>query len=361
MTQKALDILSGKNRSFAASALRCAMTAATPVYALANSIRNRLFDTGLKKQTPLGRPTISVGNLTTGGTGKTPMVAHIVRTLLAMNHRPAILLRGYKATAQHGSDEAAVYNTEFGDRVVVIANPSRVQGAKQALIANPKISCFVLDDGFQHRKAARDLDLVLIDASNPFGYDHLLPRGLMREPKSALKRADAIIITRSNQVPPQAPESPEAPEASESLTKLDQQIQAITGKTPIAHASHQWVSLLNINNESCDLALLADGPVIAAIAIGNPDAFVQTLREHASNVRDVIIEPDHYAWPPEVIHALVKRARLESAILLTTEKDFVKWPTLEQNAPVYRVNLEMGFASKSEQNAVMTLVIGVLD
>ncbi|MBN4060889.1 tetraacyldisaccharide 4'-kinase [bacterium AH-315-I18] len=336
MTQRALDIISGKDPRITASALRCAMTLATPVYALANGIRNRLFDAGLKNQTPLGRPTISVGNLTTGGTGKTPMVAHIVRTLLTMNHRPAILLRGYKATAQHGSDEAAVYNTELGDRVPVIANPSRVEGAKQALIKVPGVTCFVLDDGFQHRKAARDLDLVLIDASNPFGYDHLLPRGLMREPKSALKRADAIIITRSNQIPP------------ESLAKLDQQILAITGKSPIAHASHQWISLLNINDDPCDLALLADQPVIAAIAIGNPDAFVQTLREYASEVRDVIIKPDHHAWPPQVIHALVKRARSENTILLTTEKDFVKWPTLEPSAPVYRVNLEMGFKDGSE-------------
>lgn len=341
MTQKALDIISGKDQCFCASVTRCLMTALTPAYALANGMRNKLFDLGIKPQIPLGKPTISVGNLTTGGTGKTPMVAFIAQTLLDMGQHPTILLRGYKATQEHGSDEAAVYRTQFGESVPVITNPSRVHGAQQALTQFPQTTCFVLDDGFQHRKAARDLDIVLIDASNPFGYDHLLPRGLMREPKVALKRADAIIITRSDQPP-------------EVLVTLDQEMKRIAGQLPIAHAAHQWHGLMDASDQPCDLTRLKKYPVIAAIAIGNPDAFIKTLNEHADDVRDVLIEDDHFAWSPEVILKLVQRAKDENAILITTEKDYVKWPKLEKNSPVYRVDLQMGF--HDGQDALIELI-----
>lgn len=349
MTQRILDIISGKDPSLTASATRCLMSALTPAYALASGIRNKLFDAGIKKSYPLGRPTISVGNLTTGGTGKTPMVAFIVSQLLEIGHHPVILLRGYKSTDAHGSDEAAVYRHQFGDRVPVIANPSRVQGAATALTQFPSTTCFVLDDGFQHRKAARDFDLVLIDATNPFGYDHLLPRGLMREPKAALKRADAIIITRSDQVTPEA------------VSKLDQTIQYLTGKAPIAHASHQWVGLLNVRNEVCDLTLLNDKPCFAAIAIGNPDAFVRTLNEHATDVRNVTIRSDHDTWPTDVIDDLIKQVRKENALLLTTEKDYVKWPALEESSPVYRVKLAMGFTNHDQQQALELRISEISD
>ncbi len=348
MTQRILDIISGKDTSLTASLTRGMMSILTPGYALANGVRQKLFDAGLKPSHALGRPTLSVGNLTTGGTGKTPMVAFLVQSLLAMGHRPTILLRGYKSTDTHGSDEAAVYVKQFGEQVPVIANPSRVEGAQQALKKFPQTTCFVLDDGFQHRQAKRDLDIVLIDATNPFGYGHLLPRGLMREPKSALKRADAIIVTRSDQVPPQA------------IVELDQTITRITGNAPIAHASHQWVSLLDTQDNEHSLELLNGKPCLAAIAIGNPDAFSNTLQSHATNINDIIIQPDHHAWTSEEITALVERAKADNAVLITTEKDYVKWPKLDANDPVYRVKLAMGFSDASEQNALAQMVQGIL-
>lgn len=348
MTQPILDIISGKDTSLKAKATRCLMSILTPGYAIATTTRAKLFDLGIKTTHPLGRPTISVGNLTTGGTGKTPMVGFIVQHLLSLGQQPAILLRGYKATDTHGSDEAAVYRNQFGERVPVITNPSRVDGAQNALTQFPGVTCFVLDDGFQHRKAARDLDIVLIDALNPFGYDHLLPRGLMREPKTALKRADAIIITRSDQVSPDV------------LSQLNQTIQHITGKAPIAQASHKWVSLLDTMNRAHDLAILKTKLVIAAIAIGNPDAFVRTLNVHASNVHDMIIQPDHHAWPPEAIHTLVQHARDHDALLITTEKDYVKWPRLDPDTPVYRVQLAMGFGNDTQQQVLINMIQNVL-
>jgi tetraacyldisaccharide 4'-kinase len=349
MTQRIIDIISGKDTSLTASLTRSMMSLLTPGYALANGVRQKLFDAGLKKSYALGRPTISVGNLTTGGTGKTPMVAFLVQSLLAMGHRPTILLRGYKSTDAHGSDEAAVYIKQFGEQVPVIANPSRVEGAATALRDHPQTSCFVLDDGFQHRKAKRDLDIVLIDATNPFGYGHLLPRGLMREPMSALKRADSLIITRADQVPP------------ETLAKLDQTITRITGKAPIAHASHQWIGLLDTQDNEHDLQLLNGKPCYAAIAIGNPAAFGNTLQTHASDIKDMIIKPDHHAWPPEEVKSIVERAKTENAIVITTEKDYVKWPRLDANDPVYRVKLAMGFGDANEQQALTDLIRGSVD
>ena len=141
---------------------------------------------------------------------------------------------------------------------------------------------------------------------------------------------------------------------------MDQTILDITGKAPIAHASHQWVGLLDTQDHPHDLELLNSKPCYAAIAIGNPDAFGNTLRLYASDIKDVIIKPDHHAWSPEVIRGLVKRAKADNALLITTEKDYVKWPKLDDNAPVYRVKLAMGFDDASEQDALQQLVQGIL-
>ena len=141
---------------------------------------------------------ISIGNITTGGTGKTPIVQYIVRNLLTAGHRPACLLRGYKIGTSQLSDEAALLERSL--LIPVAANPDRTAAGRELITQDSEIDLILLDDGFQHRRLYRDLDIVLIDATSPFGYDHVLPRGMLREPLIGLARADVLIITRTSLV-----------------------------------------------------------------------------------------------------------------------------------------------------------------
>ncbi|MEZ6191533.1 MAG: tetraacyldisaccharide 4'-kinase [Phycisphaerales bacterium] len=223
------DIMSGNAPGPAAAATRLGLSALAPAYRLAVALRNKQFDAGLRKPAKLPRPVISVGNLTTGGTGKTPMVIELARRLLNQNHKPAILLRGYmKEGATASSDEAVELQRELGSAVPVMPNPDRTEGARQVLEKHPEVTVFILDDGFQHRQVHRDLDLVLIDATRPFGFNHLLPRGLLREPARNLRRAHAVILTRCDLITPS------------ELAALDRQIESLTGKPPTAHAATPW-------------------------------------------------------------------------------------------------------------------------
>jgi len=331
MRERALKAMSGEDAGLGGAALRALMAAATPLYALGNATRSAGFALGLKRSHPLGRPTVSIGNLTTGGTGKTPMVGHMVRQLAESGHRPCILLRGYR-----GGDEAEEHRRLLGDLARVEPNPDRVVAAKLALAEDASITCFMLDDGFQHRRAKRDLDLVLIDATNPWGYGHLLPRGLMREPKAALKRADAVIVTRSDQV-----------EAG-VLSEIDAEIKGLTGQSPIAHAEHTWVGLRDADDKPIELSALGGLAVMGVVGIGNPDAFVTTLTHHAGQVVHCEAQPDHHHYTRKQLLGLIDLAQAAGAqAIVTTEKDWVKWSVLLEDGkaglPIYRAQLAMRF------------------
>eukprot|EP00752_Nemacystus_decipiens_P014063 g12499.t1 len=328
--------MSGEDASLRGGCLRAVLSATVPAYALGNGIRSLGFKAGVKRTHPLGRPTVSVGNLTTGGTGKTPMVGWVVQWLLDQGHRPCILLRGYR-----GGDEAQEHQQAWGEKVRVEPSPDRVAAAAIALTEDPSITCFVLDDGFQHRRAQRDLDLVLIDATNPWGYGSMLPRGLMREPKSALLRADAVVVTRSDQVP------------REGLSTLDEQIKGLAGSPPIAHAAHAWVGLVDAQDAVHELSLLNDKPVMGVVGIGNPAAFEATLTQHAGDVLHCEALPDHYHYTRKQLLRLLDLAKTAGAqAVVTTEKDWVKWSVLLEGEavglPIYRAALSMRFVDGGE-------------
>ncbi|MBV8780965.1 MAG: tetraacyldisaccharide 4'-kinase, partial [Phycisphaerae bacterium] len=173
-------IMSGQRRGGFAAAGRAMLAIAEPLYAAIMILRNTMYERGWLATHQAGRAVISVGNLTTGGTGKTPIVAWIVHELRAMGYHPAVLLRGYKAV--NGVSDEATLLRQLVAPSPVIARPDRVAAAANAVMNDPQIDCFVLDDGFQHRRLKRDCDVVLIDATRPFGFDHVLPRGLLREP-----------------------------------------------------------------------------------------------------------------------------------------------------------------------------------
>ncbi|MEM6258072.1 MAG: tetraacyldisaccharide 4'-kinase [Planctomycetota bacterium] len=346
LRERALQAMSGEDATLRGGLLRSALSAAVPGYALGNALRSAGFSLGIKRTHPLGRPTISIGNLTTGGTGKTPMVGYIVNRLIEQGHRPCILLRGYR-----GGDEAIEHERLLGGAARVEPNPDRVAAARLALSEDPSVTCFVLDDGFQHRRAQRDLDLVLVDATNPWGHGHLLPRGLMREPRSALRRADAVVVTRSDQAPP------------EGLAALDEQVTLITGKPPIAHAEHTWSALKDARDRLHDLSLITDQSVMGVVGIGNPAAFEATLNQHAGQVLHCEAQPDHHYYTRKQLLKLLDLATTAGAeAVVTTEKDWVKWSGLLEgeklHLPIYRAVLAMRFRDGSDELAARLRLAG---
>ncbi len=316
-------IASGQDRSCTGAIARLGFSVLSPFYRLAVAVRNAMFDAGLRRPVKLPRRTISVGNLTTGGTGKTPMVIELARRLVARGERPAVLLRGYKSVDGQ-SDEATLLREALGSGVPVEANPSRVAGAAAVLARDESVTCILLDDGFQHRQVDRDVDIVLIDATEPFGYGRLLPRGLLREPIDSLRRADAVIVTRA-----------------------DQGDVADPRVRPMARVAYTWRHLLDAQGDEHPLTCLAGQNVLGICGVGNPLAFERSLKQHAADA-DVAAFDDHHHYTTDEITALVQERKPQAVV--TTEKDWVKWRQLSLNVdvPVYRAVLGVDFLDGGE-------------
>jgi tetraacyldisaccharide 4'-kinase len=258
-------------------------------------------------------PVLSVGNITCGGTGKTPTVEMIVRDLIARGRHPAILSRGYRAGADGRNDEWRVLSKALPE-VPHIADPDRARGGRAAISAGADV--LVLDDGFQHVRLARDLDLVLIDALDPFGGGRVLPAGLLREPLRALRSAHLIAITRGRLVPPPL-------------------LGVLRG---LLRDRFPGVPRIELDAEPISWAPLPGGaPVapgelrgkrVAAFAgIGNPAAFRAELAGLGLEVVSWTAFPDHHPYRPEELAEIGERARRAGAeAVVMTEKDAVKIP-----------------------------------
>lgn len=328
-------IVSRTDRSLTAGAVRAGLRVAELGYRAAIASRNICYEKGLCSKFDLPRPVVSVGNLTVGGTGKTPMVIELTRRLIAAGHHPAVLLRGYHASTL-GSDEARELSCELGlgAAVPVGVGPDRVRTAARVLSQRPEVDVFVLDDGFQHRRVRRELDLVLIDATEPFGYGHLLPRGLLREPAANLRRADAVIVTRADQ--------------ATDLAGLDARIERLCGGKPVAHVACRWEGFRDAEGGVHGEGFLADRVVVGVCGVGNPGAFERTLRQSARAVPACVAVPDHHDYNLVELKGLLGRAcRLGAQAVVTTEKDWVKWEPLTRGEalglPVYRPVLRVKF------------------
>ena len=342
LEQYGLRVISGAERGARAALLRMAMAAAEPFYAAAARARNALFDKGIKEVHRLPRPVASVGNITTGGTGKTPVVVWLANALRSAGMRPAVLLRGYRGDARGFSDEAALLDRRLNRdasndplEIPVMANPDRVAGGLAVLRERPDVEVFVLDDGFQHRRVARDFDLVLIDATNPFGHGHVLPRGLLREPLSGLRRADAILITRAN----------DAAAADAAARGVARHTTA-----PVHRSTHDL-----------DAGSVAGRRAFAFCAIGNPNSFVASLASHAEVVGSRAFA-DHHAYTRDDLAALRRDAAAAGAeLLVTTEKDWVKLSELPAAAagdtPIWRLDVE---AQLDDEATVLQAVTSAL-
>ena len=270
-------------------------------------LRARAYQSGLLRQERLNGVVVSVGNLTVGGTGKTPMVLWITEHLIAEGRKTGILTRGYRGRLSSGglvSDEVQLLQSRLGNRVAFGVGANRYARGRE--LASFGVEWFVLDDGFQHLQLARDVDIVLIDATNPFGGGHLLPAGRLREPKSALKRAHIIVITRANHA------------AS---------VEGIVQPEPHAPIFYAQMQLESVRIWRGEYPGLADRNAhgrrfFAFCGIGNPSAFLADLRTASFQVVGHRFFRDHHRYTPAEADAIEAAARTAGAnALLCTEKD----------------------------------------
>ncbi|MCI0342444.1 MAG: tetraacyldisaccharide 4'-kinase [Planctomycetales bacterium] len=286
-------------------------------YRAAVAVRNLAYDRGWLESVRLPVPVISVGNLTAGGTGKTPAVEWVVRRLDEIGRRPAVLLRGYGAPAGGpGGDDAPSEETlllrENLRGVPVIADPDRGRGGREAIRRGADVC--VLDDGFQHRRLARDLDLLTVDALDPFGGGHLLPWGLLREPVRNARRAHAAIVTRADLAEPAIVEV------------LVETLGTLLEGRPVIRAVHRPFSLLRPGGAPPGRPEELRGRrVFLACGIGNPEAFRRTVAGLGADVRGLRAFPDHHPYTGADLSSAALAAIHDGAeMLVVTQKDWMK-------------------------------------
>jgi tetraacyldisaccharide 4'-kinase len=321
------------------------------LYGAVTRARLMLYNAGALTTHQVGAPVISVGNITTGGTGKTPLVAWLARRLAEMGERVCILTRGYGranpsqqvlvsdgervlADASVGGDEPRLLAEMLEGVAAVISNANRARAARWAT-GNLNSSVFILDDGFQHLAIARDLNLVTIDATNPWGGGRLLPRGRLREPLQGLARADAIIITRANLV--------------SEIDAIRAEAERLSKGRPVFLSWARTVRVRQLSgvskhDESDAIVDALPQPVAAFCAIGNPQAFFAHARGDGHTLVHTKSFSDHHVYTQSDVDESIREARESGAqSLLTTAKDEVKLRSLRFEMPCYVVDIEIGF------------------
>ncbi len=314
------DIISKRKKGLFAAFLRALLLLFSGIYWLG------LFFARFKKPYRPKAYTISIGNIVAGGTGKTPFTIFLANQLV-QKHSVAILLRGYKSAVEQNKSPF-VFQKEapahlVGDEACLIAK--RVPNAtlycskykaESAKLATQEV--IIIDDGFQHNAIERDFDIVMIDSINPFGYNHLLPRGLLREPISALKRADLIVITCRN-------EGDIAPSAEELIRK--------NSAAPICKVRFKILGLFDLQNRPYTPPKGTKVALFSAIA--KPEQFMQTAKEYGLDIVLSHFLPDHASFSD----ALLTELGAKADILVCTEKDAVK--ITNATLPIYSLNVDI--------------------
>ena len=273
------------------------------LYAAIVWLKSWLYLRGWLKQKRLDAAVISVGNLTVGGTGKTPMVIWLAERFLAQGKRVAILSRGYRGDG-NSSDELQLMRQRLGDGVVFGVGKNRYEQGLR--LSTQSVDVFILDDGFQHLSLARDADIVMVDASRALRKEWLLPAGRLREPRSALHRADLVVFTRTELAKPAVGAIQESPQFAiyPSTTKL------------LGFRKH------SLNSDRAALIQSLADPLLAFCGIGNPEAFWEDLRRWGVNVVATKAFRDHHRFTRQDMNQLQRAAQAASAAaLITTEKD----------------------------------------
>lgn len=337
------------------------LSMASKVYGGAVKLRRTFYKKSVFKSKKLSRPVISIGNITVGGTGKTPMTIYVANVVSALGYNVAVVSRGYKGKAETmggivsdgktllmapeiAGDEPYLMAERLKD-VPIIVGKNRFKAGRLA-IGKFAPDILVLDDGFQHLKLERDLDLVLLDCRRPFGNGHLLPRGMMREPASALCCADAIVLTRADMV------------NHKEMTSLLQRFRFHERKKPIFHAYHRPIVYKIINGKKHIKAVsrqnrdcIKGRTVFAFSGLADNHNFRRTLKSLECNVAGHFEFSDHHSYSDsDLKNILTSSQKSMSDCLVTTEKDYVRiarkiaWPH-----DLYVIGIEIEFDADAER------------
>ena len=328
------------------------------LYGVAMKARRGLYRTGRFRVHNLGVPVISVGNLTTGGTGKTPLVEWITNDLAQAGRRVCILTRGYGrpsagtrvvvssgseilSDADRAGDEPLLLAENLKGRAAVICDPDRVSAALWA-VENFKSDAFVLDDGFQHLRVARNLNILTIDATNPWGNGKLLPAGILRESPAELTRADCIVITRTDY--------------SNQTAELEREINELSNDRPIFRSRMTLCGWREVGRSEASVAAEAPkaSPVAAFCAIGNPESFFSLVRRGGYHLCHTQAFRDHHIFTQADIDRVAREAISRGGqILLTTAKDEVKLRKLSFGMPCYAADIEIEIESAAQLSSLI--------
>ena len=320
------------------------------LYSVATRLRLAAYRRNLFSVSKLDATVISVGNITTGGTGKTPLVDWVCRVLASEGKRVCVLTRGYRrenpneqvvvsdghrvlADVQAAGDEPLLLATNLLGVAAVVCNSNRSAAGKWA-IDNLRAEVFVLDDGFQHLRLARDLNIVTIDATNPWG-GGMLPYGHLREPLGGLARADCVVLTRT--------------EESTDLASLTTTVQKIVGQTPVFRSRMCASALRRLNGPTiADFSAISQ-PVGAFCGIGNPTSFFNHLRREGHELAFERAFPDHYNYQQSDVDNIVAEAGGKGArSILTTAKDAIKLSSLHFELPCYVLEIKISIEDEAQ-------------
>ena len=326
---------------------RAATIALTPLsvlYGLGVGIRNGLYRRGVRRSFDVGAPVISVGNLTAGGTGKTPLVELIAARSASAGLRVCVLTRGYGrdstgrlvisdhsnvlSDVNEAGDEPFLLAENLRGRAAVICDKNRVAAAEWA-IENLGAQLFVLDDAFQHQQIRRDANVLTLDATNAFGNGKLLPAGILREGIKEIARADCVVITRADE--------------SEELEGLRARIQEVAGDVPIFTSSIKLAEVRSLDRQRPAEDITKQKiPLAAFCGIGNPASFLTLLRREGHELVHVRNYPDHHRYTQTDVKQLARDATARGAqALVTTTKDAVKLRALDFPLPCYVVGISI--------------------
>ena len=351
LEQFAVDVILERRAGKRAGLLRALLHGISFLYLSIVTLRLRLFQTHVFRRHQVGCPVVSIGNLTVGGTGKTPVVEKLARDLHSRGRRVAILSRGYKSVKKRGvprektpvrvvTEGGALLldSKTAGDEPFMLAKNLRGVGV---VVDKDRVACgrhavsalgsdlLILDDGLQYLKLHRKFDLVLIDREAPFGNEHLLPRGTLREPPGHLRRATHILITKCD---------------GSDLSELHARIRIHNRTAPIIECRHRALELQDLSTgETFPLSSLKGLRAASLSAIASPESFEQGLRRLGVSLELTQSFADHHRYSKRELERFIRRCtRRGVSCILTTEKDAVRMPRLlNKDLPIRYLRIEI--------------------
>jgi len=300
------SLMTDKRKGGALEFVKLVLLMASVLYGMAIFVRALLYRFGVCKSRKVPLKVISVGNLTLGGTGKTPFVIYLANLLeREMRRKTSVLIRGY------GWDEQAMLKKDLPETPVIVGE-DRVRSSHRAVKLYGSDTA-ILDDGFQYWELVRDLNIVLVDSRNPFGNGFLFPRGILRESKASLQRADVVAFTKVNK-------------RLFDLAGLEKEIRDINPHVSFIEAIHKSTSFVEFKTlKSQGLGLVANKRLVLISSIGDPEYFFLTAKDLGAEIVDHVIFDDHHDYRQSDVDDILRRcAGLDFDYIVTTEKDAVK-------------------------------------